>query len=171
MKRKIGRILLMIPVCLILLLVGAILSKKARAEEAAEKIKSLPRLVMSDIHGRAFNTDSLSGPLLITFFHPDCEHCQYEISAILSNKQVNEKLTPVFVSHAGRTDIDSFVLQQGIAESKVMYIIHDPELRLNNLFRANVIPANFIYDDSLRLVKVIKGSVRPDAILKYLKKQ
>lgn len=169
MKRTFGKILLLIPACLIVLLVGAFLTKKAKAEEAAEKIRKLPLLTLTDINGKAFSTAHLArGPLLLTFFHPDCEFCKYEISALIANDDISEKLIILLVSYADMNEILSFVKQVGIKDSSGMHIIHDSDLKFSNMFGADIIPANYMYNDSLELVKVFKGSVRPETILKYL---
>ena len=36
------------------------------------------------------------------------------------------------------------------------------------MYRADVLPSNFIYDKELRLVKVFKGATKAETILKYL---
>lgn len=170
MKRVFGKILLFIPVCLIILMVGAFLNKKAKAEEAARKIRRLPLLTLTDIYGKPFTTANLTrGPLLITFFHPDCEFCKFEISSLLATDDLNEKLIIALVSYADSAEIISFAKHMGITVSSDLRVMHDSGLTYSNMFGADIIPANYIYNDSLELVKVFKGSVRPETILKYIK--
>lgn len=160
---------MLFPVCIILLMVGASLNKRSKAEEAAEKIRRLPLLTMTDIYGKPFSTANLtSGPLLITFFHPDCEFCKFEISSLLAIDDISAKFIIVLVSYADTAEIISFAKQLGITDSSGFSILHDPYLEYSNMFGAEMIPSNYIYDDSLRLVKVFKGSVRPETILKYI---
>jgi len=169
MKRKIAKFLLVVPIILLVLLVAAILARKARSEDGAERIRMLPDLVLTDINGEAFNTARLtSGPLLITFFHPECEHCRYEITSLISNDSLNCSASIILVSYAGKTEIRSFLQEFKISDTSRMHIIYDPDLKMNELFGANIIPANFIYNDNLRLVKIFKGPVRPETIMKYL---
>ncbi len=36
-------------------------------------------------------------------------------------------------------------------DTSILHIVHDPDFKLSDLFRAEVIPSNFIYNDSLQL--------------------
>lgn len=169
MKRRIAKFLLLIPIIIIVLLIVAILTRKSRVEGALERIRILPDLVLTDINGEEFNTSWLtSGPLLITFFHPECDHCRYEISSLISNDSQSCNSRIILVSYAGKSEIRSFLKDFKIIDTSHLHIIHDPDLKLSELFGANIIPANFIYNDSLRLVKIFRGSVKPETIMKYL---
>ncbi len=170
MKRRIGLLLLTVMLGLMIVLIGGILRKKAKAEEDAEKIKRLPDLVLTDIIGNSFRTDQIeSGPLLITFFHPECDHCRYEISSLFSSGLLDNDLTVLFVSYADKSEIQSFAHLLGTPEMPNIHVFHDPDFILGDLFHADIMPSNYIYSDSLFLVKVLKGSTRPETILKYLK--
>jgi len=169
MKRRIGLLLLAVLFGLIVVLIGGILHKKAKAEESTAKIKRLPDLVLTDLYGKSFRTDQVtSGPLLITFFHPECDHCRYEISSLLGSGLLNNDLTVLFISTADKSEIQSLMSELGMAGVSNLHVFHDPDFKLSDLFRADIIPSNYIYSDSLYLVKVLKGSTRPETILKYL---
>lgn len=169
MKRRIGLMLLAVLLGLIIVLIGGILHKKAKAEEAADKIKRLPDLVLTDLCGKSFRSNQVTfGPLIITFFHPECDYCRYEISSLLRSGLLDNDLTVLFISYADKSEIQSFVDNLGMAEISNLHVIHDADYRISELFHADIMPSNYIYDDSLRLVKVFKGSTRPETILKYL---
>lgn len=169
MKRIAGKLLLLIPLGLIVILTVAIFTRKAKAEEKAGRIRMLPDLVMTDLNGLEFNTARLtSGPLLITFFHPECDHCRYELSSMKDIGTLNSNVKILLVSYADKNQIDSFIKELDISDTGHIHIIHDPDFTLSKFFGANIIPSNFIYNDSLQLIKVFKGSVRPETILKYL---
>ena len=169
MKRIAGKLLLLIPLSLIVLLTIAILTRKVRAEERAGRLRILPDLVMTDLKGVEYKTAQLSsGPLLIAFFHPECDHCRYELSSLKDIDTINSNVKIFLISHADRNQIGSFIRELKISDTGAIYIFHDPDLTLSKYFGADVIPSNFIYNDSLRLVKVFKGSVKPETIFKYL---
>ena len=169
MKRKIARYLLLVPLSLVVLLIIATMTRKAHTEVEAERIRTLPELVLTDWNGIEFNTlDLTSGPLLITFFHPECDHCRYEISSLLMAELKNRSFNILLVSYADTSETRSSIQGLRIADIKHIHIIHDPEFKMSDLFGAEIIPTNFIYNDSLRLVKVLKGVVKPETIMKYL---
>jgi hypothetical protein len=169
MKKRIGKVLLVLVGGFLIFLISGIMTKKVKAEKAAEKIRTLPVLVMKDIWGNSFSTDQItSGPLLITFFHPECDHCKYEISSLVSTNLIDSQLTILLVSHAKVDDIQSFMQEVGDIDGSNMFILHDPDFRMSDLYKADIIPSNFIYDKELKLAKVFKGATKPETILKYL---
>ncbi|MFZ2285863.1 MAG: thioredoxin family protein [Bacteroidales bacterium] len=169
MKKWIGKLLFAALSGLLVFLIGGIFIKKAKAEQAAERIKRLPDLALTDISGDTFRTDQIhSGPLLITFFHPECDHCRYEILSFIGSGLLNEHLTVLFFSHADEGEVESFMQELGVPDTPNLHIFHDHDFGLSRLFGADIMPSNFLYNDSLQLVKVFKGSTRPEAILKYL---
>lgn len=169
MKKRIGKVLLVLVGGVVILLISGIMTKKVKAEKAAEKIRTLPLLVMKDIRGNSFNTDQItSGPLLITFFHPECDHCKYEISSIVNTKLIDSQLAILLVSYANVDDIQSFIQEVGNIEALNMHILYDPDFRMSDLYRADVLPSNFIYNEKLELVKVFRGATKPETIMKYL---
>lgn len=169
MKQRIGLLLLAVLFGLLIFLIGGILHKKAKAEEAADKIKRLPDLVLTDISGKSFRTGQIeSGPLLITFFHPECDHCRYEISSLLASGLLDNDLTALFISYADKGEIQSFVHHLGMTDMSNLHVFHDPDFEISDLFGADIMPSNYLYNDSLHLAKVFKGSTRPETILKYL---
>lgn len=169
MKKRIGKFLLVLTLGLLIFLIGGTMIRKVKAEEAADKIRSLPDLVMKDIMGNFFKTDQItSGPLLITFFHPECDHCRYEISSLVSGDLLDSQLTILLVSYAESAEIQVFMQHIGIMDASIMHILLDTDFKMSDLYGANVMPSNFIYDKELRLVKVFKGATQPETILKYL---
>ena len=169
MKKLAGKLLLILTFGLLILLIGGTIIKKAKAEEAAEKIRNLPDLIMTDIRGNIFRTDQItSGPLLITFFHPECDHCRYEISSLLGSGLSDSKIILLLVSYADRTDIQSFMQQLDIVDGSNLHVLHDLDFKMSDFFGVDIMPSNFIYNDSLQLVKIYKGSTRPEAMMKYL---
>lgn len=169
MKRRLGKFLLAALFAVLIFLIVGILIKKAKAEEVIDKINKLPNLVLTDIIGNSFRTDKIeSGPLLITFFHPECDHCRYEISSLLGSGLLDNDLTVLFVSSADKSEIQSFMCEIGMDGMSNLHVFHDPDFKISDLFRADIMPTNYLYSDSLYLVKVLKGSTRPETILKYL---
>ena len=169
MKNLIRKLILSALSVLLGLLISGILIRKAKAEKAADRIKALPDLVLTDIRGDTVRTSQIpTGPVLITFFHPECDHCKYEISSLLNSGLLDSLLTILLISFADRSEILSFIQQFDIDDTSTLRILHDPDFRMSGLFRADVMPSNYIYNDSLQLVKIFKGSSRPEAFMRYM---
>ena len=169
MKNLIRKLLFAVLSGLMVFLICGIFIRKTKAEKASDRIKMLPDLVLSDIWGDTIRTSQIhTGPVLITFFHPECDHCKYEITALLSSALLDSQLTILLVSYADRSEIISFMGQFDIDNTSTLHLLHDPDFRMSNLFRADVMPSNYIYNDSLQLVKIFKGSTRPEAFMRYI---
>ncbi len=169
MKKRIGKVLLVLVGGFLIFLIAGIVIRKVKGEQAAEKIRTLPVLAMKDIWGNSFTTEKIpSGPLLITFFHPECDHCKYEISSLISTDLIDSQLAILLVSYAKVDDIQSFIQEVGNIDALNMHILHDPDFRMSDLYRADILPSNFIYNKELKLVKVFKGATKPETIMKYL---
>jgi hypothetical protein len=169
MKKRAGKFLLLLTFSLVIFLIGSTMIRKAKAEKAVEKIRSLPNLFVKDIRGNVFSTDQItSGPLLITFFHPECDHCRYEISSFMGNHLPDSNIKILLVSYADRTSLVTFLEDIGISYASNLYVLIDPDFRMTNMFGAEIIPSTYIYNDSLQLVKIFKGATKPETLLKYL---
>ncbi|MCK7540994.1 MAG: TlpA family protein disulfide reductase [Marinilabiliales bacterium] len=136
---------------------------------ASERIRSLPDLVLADINGNIFRTDEItSGPLLITYFHPECDHCRYEIASIFSSDLPDCDLRIILVSYADLSQIKLFMEQFDMRDYPLLNVLHDPDLSFREVFGTDVIPSNFIYNKDLQLIKAFRGETTTETILKYL---
>lgn len=169
MKKRIGKILLILPIGLLSLLIVGTMVKKVRVEAATEKIRIFPDFVVKDINGNMFYSAQIaSGPLLITFFHPECDHCRYEISSLCTSGLLDNHLRILLVSSADSQVITTFMQEIEIPVEANLHFITDSNFKLANMFSAEIIPSNYIYNDSLQLVKVFKGATKPETLLRYL---
>lgn len=167
--KKILTVLIIVSISIVfLMLVGGIIVKVVKANDSAEKIETLPSFSLGTLDGSVFNSDDLKkGPLLIVYFHPDCEYCQYEISTLIENDIQSRGIKVLFVSHASPESIHKFMEPFDINYEN-FHILSDTSLVFSAVFRINVVPVNILYDEDLKLVKYFKGEVKPDAILNYL---
>jgi hypothetical protein len=73
----------------------------------------------------------------------------------------------LLVSHASPESIKIFMQQFSINDRNTQ-ILCDTSLVFSDIFGTNVIPTNLIYNKDLRLVKLLKGEFKTEAIIKYL---
>jgi hypothetical protein len=169
MKKRIAKLIVAATMAILVFLIWGSLFRKAKAEEAAERIRSLPDLVLFDINGNVFRTDQItSGPLLITYFHPECDHCRYEIASIFRSDLLDSDVKIILVSHADLSQIKLFMEQFDGRDYPALNVLHDPDLSFGEIFGTEVIPSNFIYNKDLQLIKAFRGETTTETILKYL---
>jgi peroxiredoxin len=169
MKKGIAKVIVsLIVVFTVLLIVGTIMKKK-KVDGFREKIGTLPYFTLPTIDGSIFKSSEIShGSLLITYFHPECEHCQYEISSLIQSNIPGSGVKILLISYEGSSKIRSFMQQFDIKNDSIFTVLSDTAFVFSEIFRTDVIPSNFIYDQDLRLVKILKGETTIETITKYL---
>lgn len=168
--KKILTSVIIVSVCVILfILAKGIFLKVIKANDRDDRIKTLPSFSLATLDGGMFNsTDMKKGPLLIVYFHPDCDYCQHEITSIIRNDIQSKGIKVLLVSNALPESVHEFMEQFETGQNELC-ILSDSSLAFSCMFGISVIPVSLIYNENLELVKVFKGEVSPDAILNSLK--
>jgi len=170
MKKRMAILSIVILAIVFLLLLCGIYFRKIKAEQAADRIEILPGFTLPTMNGELFNSGNItSGPILITYFHPECEHCQYEISSILSSKLPEEDLNIILISNADPNQVELFVRQFDFKNDPRLWILYDSSQVFSRIFGTEIIPSNYIYDSDRHLVKIVKGEITVETIFKSLK--
>lgn len=169
MKKLAARLTVALIFLAVLLLTAGIMRKAGKANEIAERVKNLPDFTFPNIDGSLFNSTKITeGPLLVAYFHPECEHCQYEISSLFESNLLDGNLKVVLVSYADRDRIMEFMKPFNVEHHTLLWVLSDTALAFREIFGTEIIPSNFIYDKDLQLVKVLKGEIRTETIIKCL---
>lgn len=170
MKRNLAIVTIVVLFIAFLSLVAGAYDKKAKAMTAAEKIATLPDFILPSINGEIFNSDLItSGPVLITYFHPECEHCRYEVTSLLNSRSAIRNLKILLISPANSFQVKSFFRRLELKEDSLYIVLCDTSLILRDIYNVDVYPSNYIYDKDLNLVKVLKGETMVEAIYKNLR--
>jgi hypothetical protein len=168
-KKSLGKIAGALIAVLVILLIAGTIRKKNKADDLRERISTLPDFTLPAIDGSIFNSSEIAeGPLLITYFHPECEHCRYEISSLVQSNVPGSEVKILLISYEGRNQIRSFMQQFDMNNDSVFTVLYDTAFVFSEIFRTDVIPTNFIYDEDLILVKTLKGETTIETIIKYL---
>jgi hypothetical protein len=150
-------------------LVIGINKKLQNQKVVAEKIARLPAFSFMTLNKRIYNsTDTKNGPVLIVHFHPECEHCQYEISEILKSEIPILCSSVILVSSAHPDSIRSYLSNYNLKAYLSVIPLLDTSYEFEEIFGSGVIPSSYIYNRNLNLVKVLQGEVKTETILKYL---
>jgi hypothetical protein len=170
MKKLILGFVVLIMVITISLLVTGINRKIQKQKEISEKISRLPSFSFKGLGGTSFeSSDIKQGPVLIVHFHPECEHCQYEISEILKSEVPQSFKNVLLVSSAHPDSIRRFLERLDSSEFPSIVPLADTSYSFEDTFGRNPIPCSFIYNRKLNLVKILPGEVKTETILKYLR--
>ena len=107
-------------------------------------------------------------PMIIFYFHPECEFCAIEIEELIKHKSKFENVQMIFVSFASINEIKEYLETYEINSFKHVLIANDYKGDLVSKLHVKAPPTCFIYENSLILKKKIKGLVSVTELLKYL---
>ena len=150
-------------------LVLGITNKIQKHRQITAKIQKLPSFSFMKLNNGSFNSSEVrKGPVLVIRFHPECEHCRYEISEILKSDIPVSGITVIMVSGADTCSINKLFSQFDISVYRAIIPLVDTSYIFGDIFGNDIVPSNYIYDKKLDLVKVLFGEVKMETILKYL---
>jgi hypothetical protein len=134
-----------------------------------KQISKLPSFSFTTLQNESFDSFQITeGPLLIVRFHPDCEHCKYEVSELLKNNILKSRLKILLVSNADRDTVIKFLDQFSFSDGPEVIPLIDTAYSFGDIFGSDIVPSNYIYNKDLKLVKILYGEVKTEAILKYM---
>jgi len=127
---------------------------------------SFESLTGGKVYIDGFNPDKST---VIIYFHPECEHCQYEASEIGKQAQGFYNANVIMISPDDSSErLESFAIRYRLWEVENLTILLDRDNQFKKQFGQSVIPSVFIYGSDKHLRKSYKGETRIDAIIKYI---
>jgi len=168
MKKIILGLVILLTISLLAFLISGIVRKLGNQKIITEKISTLPSFSFLTLLNEVYDAkDIKTGPILIVHFHPECEHCQYEISEILKNKIASSFDRVFLISSANSDSIKFFLKLLNYTSSPNVTPLLDTGYHFEDIFGSGIIPSSYIYNRKLNLVKVLHGEVKTETILKY----
>jgi hypothetical protein len=150
-------------------LISGIIRKMSKEARVDEKIAYLPSFSFRTLEEDDFHSSEIEkGPVLIIRFHPECEHCQYEISQILKSDIPDIVSKALLISNDDPDSIKVFLKQFNYADHPSITVLADTADIFNSIFGKDIVPSNYIYNKDLKLIKVLFGEVKTETIRKYL---
>jgi len=149
------------------------LQKIEQEDYAFSQITILPEFVFTDIEtGNEFSNNQLKIdiPTLFIYFNTECEHCQVEISQINKNIDNFNNTQIVMISFEEPTILLEKLKHTNLLNSDNVFILFDSKNEFQKISGDCPFPTSLIYNEDQKLIKVFKGEVRVEALLKYLKK-
>ncbi len=140
-------------------------------KKVTESIQNLPSACFESLNGRPICTDEFDNrkPTVIIYFHPECEHCQYEASEIGKNAQQFEEVNMIMVTPDDSIKrLEDFAANYHLWEVDNLAILIDRKREFKKRFGSAVSPAVFIYGIDRKLVKTYKGETKIEAIINSL---
>ena len=170
MKKIILITLLVVFSLSMILLISSVSSKIVKEKRINEKISILPSFSFKTLENNDFHSSEIKkGPVLIVRFHPECEHCQYEISQIFRSEIPALVSYTLLISSDHPDSIRKFLNKFNSIDYPSIVALADSSDSFDSIFGKDIVPSNYIYNKELKLVKVILGEVKTETLLKYIK--
>jgi hypothetical protein len=152
------------------LLITGMIKKIHRQNQIKERISTLPSFSFLTLDETKFNSSEIEkGPVLIVRFHPECEHCQYELTEFLKSEIPSLAAKVILISSAEPDSIRGFLARLNYMDYPSVIALADTSYKFGDIFGNDIIPSNYIYNKELDLVKVLHGEVRTETVIKYLR--
>jgi peroxiredoxin len=171
MKRNIKRISLAIAIVIVSFLTVAIILKIRTKFEARQHSERLPIFSFLQINGKNYSRDSIPENVpnvIINYFDPDCDHCQYMTKQIIANINKIPTCQILMISNADSLDLKKFILNYKLVEIKNIVVLRDPRSDFYRIWGSAVTPSFFIYAKSTT-VKTFLGETKIENIIAALK--
>jgi len=139
--------------------------------EAVARIQTLPKAIFPSLYGGMVKlTDyDRTKPVVIKYFHPECDYCRYEAREIAANATEFSKLQLVMVTPDDSLQrVKQFIAGHNLLEVDNIEILIDRDNHFRKVFGRAVLPSAYIYGTDRKLVKEFIGETRPDAILSLI---
>jgi thiol-disulfide isomerase/thioredoxin len=169
MRKIVLTVVIMVFALSAIFLISGIINKSQKNKQIAEKIQKLPSFSFVTLTNESFSSSKIrEGPVLVIRFHPECEHCQYEISEILKSNIPASGISVILVSSANPDSLRKFFRQFDLSDYPSIVPLADTSYVFGDIFGSDIVPSNYIYNRKLDLVKVLHGEVKTETILRYL---
>jgi peroxiredoxin len=145
-----------------------IINRYSEKKEAEIRIQTLPDVAFVSLAGLPVNLKSFdqSKPLVLVYFHPECEHCQYEAQEIGQNAVTFSNCQLIMITQDDSLQrVKSFCETNHLWEVDNIEVLIDSDNQFKKVFGKAVIPSVYIYGTNRKLKKQFLGETRIDLIL------
>ena len=167
MKKKLAVTLILFVFTGIFYLTNIIYKKIQKKESTEKNISALPFFSFLAIDSKLFSNASIkdsTGKIIINFFNPECEHCQYMAKTYVRNTDKFRDITLLMITIADSASLAKFKADYHLDSISNLVLLRDPTFQFEKIFGSSVVPSFFVYKDR-KLVKKIIGETKIENLL------
>ena len=168
MKKRVQRLLVLFFFIVGGFLVFQVIQGFSEKKEAEAKIQSIPQAAFVSLTGENVSLRDFDPkkPLIIVYFHPECDYCKYEAQGIVQNSAAFNNCQLVMITADDSLKrIEQFCNEYNLWEIDNFEVLLDKEKRFKKIFGKAVIPSLYIYDENQKLAKRFLGETKSEAII------
>lgn len=150
---------------------NGIIRKVQNHKILTEKIAKFPSFSFLTLSNEYFNSSEITkGPVLVLHFHPECEHCQWELAEIFKSHIPESFSKVLLISSAQPDSILKFLNRFHYTDYPSVIPLVDSSYNFEQFFGSALVPSSYVYDSKLNLIKLLSGEVKTEAILNLITK-
>jgi thiol-disulfide isomerase/thioredoxin len=107
---------------------------------------------------------NINSKIIINFFSPSCEHCQYMATQFLKNREQLKDIIILMVTTEDSNNVTKFNKDYLLNTLPNIVLLRDDSFRFYEIFGTAAIPSFFVYEKQI-LVKKIIGETKIENIL------
>lgn len=141
--------------CILFAIIIKIVEKKG--PNTAKSIP-IPKFIFYNLGNSRFTNDSIiykKNHLIINYFSPTCEHCQYMASEFLKDSQKLKDVQLLMITSADSASAAKFNSDYKLSLLPNIIILRDTNYQFQKTFGTGVVPSFFIYEHNKLVKKVI----------------
>lgn len=134
-------------------------------------IARLPDVGLLTADSILFRTGTLAAdtlPLLVLYFHPECEFCAAEITDLFKHRDAATGIRFLLVTFASPEEIRSHFRSFPEARAANFIVATDYKGDFARIFNVKAPPANYLYDKHKKLIRVHTGMLSFERLQRYL---
>ncbi|MDD4227666.1 MAG: redoxin domain-containing protein [Mariniphaga sp.] len=137
-------------------------------KETEKKIQKLPDAQFISLTGDTVNLHDFDPgkPMIIIFFHPECDHCRYEAKEIGLNADAFQNCQMLMITFDDSIKrIENFCMNYHLWEISNFEVLLDPGNHFDESFGKTAVPSIFVYSPDRKLKKKFIGETKPEALI------
>lgn len=126
-------------------------------------IRSVPAFDFKQLDGKSFSRDSVDfnvDRLVLNYYNPDCDHCQYVADQIVKNAVKFERIQLLMITPADKEKVADFCRRYQLESVPNLKLLLDTHHEFETVFGTSVTPSFFIYNYDGKLVEKIIGETK-----------
>lgn len=161
-KKYLSTSFLIISIAMLFIIIWKILQKK----ENDLLITRIPNFSFITLNNGYFTNSKKEfyDRVILNYFSPNCEHCQYMAKSYLANKEQLKDATILMVTVADSTSVAKFSKEYQLNTMPNIALLRDTKYQFEKIFGTSVVPSFFIYQNN-KLIKKIIGETKIENLL------